>query len=502
MSVGSELAPQVPTFTDADGSTVGMGGLVQKYQWYRTAVVKGKTVKTAIPGAVGSHYYIQAADLNATISVLVTTGNAGYIPHVITYGTLPPTLKVLIGTLVGTGVQPVVTMNNPATNELLATPPDVTGQALFPSSLTQHATFTYQWQRNGVNIVGATLQKYKLTSLDTGKDVRVIAKANLAGYTSVVLPPSDGVNYSITLDGVHTPYHSGSAWSVGTQAALYMYTDYATKDGALASPTIAIQWLRSGVAIPGATSDTYQLVAADYNKLISVRLVISKPGYLPLVYLTTNAQLVTLGVDNNAWYPVVQEGPTAGILTAAVADLSPVSPTPTYAYKWYRNGVAIAGATAKTYKLVALDAGKLIKVQVTMARPAFDPTTYTATKQSTEDPHTLYASPALPMITGSAIPPVGETLTATPPDFYDDAAFATVNTGATLIYTWYRTGVAIAGATGPSYTLAAADIGKRITVRVTAVQNGRLAAASPLSAQTAIVVAGTIDLGTFARSPR
>ena len=40
------------------------------------------------------------------------------------------------------------------------------------------------------------------------------------------------------------------------------------------------------------------------------------------------------------------------------------APIPAYAYQWYRNGVAITGATHVTYTPVALDYGKTISVRV------------------------------------------------------------------------------------------------------------------------------------------
>ena len=37
----------------------------------------------------------------------------------------------------------------------------------------------------------------------------------------------------------------------------------------------------------------------------------------------------------------------------------------TYSYRWYRNGAAISGATAKSYILRSADRGTAIKVKVT-----------------------------------------------------------------------------------------------------------------------------------------
>lgn len=51
---------------------------------------------------------------------------------------------------------------------------------------------------------------------------------------------------------------------------------------------------------------------------------------------------------------------------------------PTYAYKWMRNGAAISGATAATYKLTTADAGTSISVQVTATAGAASASATTA----------------------------------------------------------------------------------------------------------------------------
>jgi len=73
---------------------------------------------------------------------------------------------------------------------------------------------------------------------------------------------------------------------------------------------------------------------------------------------------------------------------------------------------------------------------------------------------------------------LGATLTA-------DASGVTGNTG-TLAYQWKRSGAAIAGATGSSYTLTAADIGAAITVTVTSsVETGSVTSAATAAVEKA-----------------
>lgn len=45
---------------------------------------------------------------------------------------------------------------------------------------------TYQWQRNGVNIAGATANTYVITADDQGKQIRVVETSTKAGYKTEV----------------------------------------------------------------------------------------------------------------------------------------------------------------------------------------------------------------------------------------------------------------------------------------------------------------------------
>ncbi|MCU1416189.1 MAG: hypothetical protein JWP32_363, partial [Schumannella sp.] len=92
---------------------------------------------------------------------------------------------------------------------------------------------------------------------------------------------------------------------------------------------------------------------------------------------------------------------------------------------------------------------------------------------------------------------VGDTLTATPPTFLEADNVTTLGGSPDITYTWYRSGVAIAGQTADVYTLTGADLGKIITVKATASLPGRLARTSLASPATAAVAIGTIQPGTY-----
>jgi len=50
---------------------------------------------------------------------------------------------------------------------------------------------------------------------------------------------------------------------------------------------VSYQWLRNGKAISGKTAKSYKVVAADFNKNLSVRITLAKTGYLPITFETS-----------------------------------------------------------------------------------------------------------------------------------------------------------------------------------------------------------------------
>lgn len=100
------------------------------------------------------------------------------------------------------------------------------------------------------------------------------------------------------------------------------------------------------------------------------------------------------------------------------------------------------------------------------------------------DPQPL-TNTAAPRISGTA--QVGKTLTAS------SGSWSPAPTSVT--YQWLRNGAAISGATRSSYTATGSDLGKRLSVKVTAA-NGDWKPTAKTSAQTAAVKAGTLTAPT------
>jgi len=119
------------------------------------------------------------------------------------------------------------------------------------------------------------------------------------------------------------------------------------------------QWYRNGVAITGATGSTYTATSAGSY------YVVVKDGYSGYTASNCDATSNTAAVVSVP-DPDVSVTPTSGTLTCTVRQLlltaSVTGGKGPYTYQWYKNGVAISGATGSTY---TVKSAATYKVRVT-----------------------------------------------------------------------------------------------------------------------------------------
>ncbi|WP_309068930.1 hypothetical protein [Microbacterium sp.] len=151
-----------------------------------------------------------------------------------------------------------------------------------------------------------------------------------------------------------------------------------------------------------------------------------------------------------------------------------------FGYQWLRDGAPISGATAPAYVLRAADLGKKIAIRVTGSLAGHTAVTKTSAAKSVAR-GTLSAP--TPAVTGTA--KVGQLLTAKP---------GTWTAGTRLTYQWLRDGRSITKATLSRYRPTAADLGRKITVRVTGTLPGYATASKTAAAKT--VARGTLVAST------
>ena len=239
----------------------------------------------------------------------------------------------------------------------------------------------------------------------------------------------------------------------------------ADADG-LANATFSYQWITDDSVIVASAARTYTPTDGDRGKSVKVRVSFTDDEGNDESLTSANTATVEARANSPATgLPTIsgtaQVGETLTANTSGIADADGLSNVQ-YEYQWLANDSEIVGATGLTYTLADTDEGKAITVRVSFTDDADNEETLTsvATAAVAAKPN----SPATgePGLSFSWMTRVGETITA------DTSGIADADglTNATFSYQWLADDVEIAGATGLTYTLVAADEGKAISVRV------------------------------------
>ena len=301
-------------------------------------------------------------------------------------------------------------------------------------SVPAGATISYSWYRNGVQLAGQSGDTYTPVNADAGTTLTVRIEARIdAASPSQAIAASAVVPVVPTLAGavrVASPVAAAGTWPDGT--------------------SLTYQWLLNGSAIGGATGATYTPLVSALSKKLSVRVTGTNAAW-GSVTLTSAGVAVAAGA---------LKAPTP-IITGSVAVGHTISVThgtwtsgTTFTYRWYANGVAISGATGKSYKIPSSKAGKKITVAVTGKKAAY------ATKKVTS---AAKGAPIVGHVSITGRSRVGSTLTA---------HHGTWTSGTKFSYQWYANGHAIKAATKSTYKITSAKAGQRITVRIKGTKTG------------------------------
>ena len=139
----------------------------------------------------------------------------------------------------------------------------------------------------------------------------------------------------------------------------------------------AYRWLRDGAAIPGATTTSYALTAADVGKGLRFEVTASGTDASPATAASSAVTILPGTAPTNTKKPAITGTPKYGsTLTASNGTWS--TGTWTYSYQWLRKGNVIAGATAKTYKVQVADAPGTVSVRVSANRAGYTSTSATS----------------------------------------------------------------------------------------------------------------------------
>ncbi len=206
---------------------------------------------------------------------------------------------------------------------------------------TASAALTYQWFKDGVALAGQTSNRLTLSNVATADaaEYRVEltagserassapARVTVGGRpaapiigrqpTSIVAAPSTVAMFSISVSGIPVP---------------------------------TFQWRKNGTAISGATSATLTLSgvqaadAAGYDVVVTNALGSVMSSLAQLVVQTTPAA------------PAIMRQPASvsGLAGRAVALAVAATGVPAPTYQWFKDGVALEGATTATFQIASL----------------------------------------------------------------------------------------------------------------------------------------------------
>ena len=355
--------------------------------------------------------------------------------------------------------------------------------ASFAVGVTGGGTFSYQWQRDGAPIAGATSQVLSL----------LLTKDTDAGNYTVTVTNAYG---SATSTAARLTVQSAQPLTITKQpvgGTLYELQTFVLSVEVAGSGPVAYQWRRNGAAISGATARTYEIWAPSYA-------LDTFAGQYDVVVSAPSSTVTSETVDVVRSGPTVSIGKSGGTGTGATLVLTAnATGKGPFTYAWSRaGGEHFEGATGATLVLpnVISTDNSAYSVSVTDADGLPGKGFVTVSGPETNPP------PAQSRATTEG----GQKLTLRAPVPSTDLGKATYQwrfnnnpiAGAT---TWSYTTPAIYEATAGDYAVAV-TVGSNVTTYTTTVSLGSAGPATPptVSAQTTGRTVLTGGATTFAVS--
>ncbi len=303
------------------------------------------------------------------------------------------TVRAGTGNCTATSAPIIVTVTTSATTPTITASGATTfcqGESVI---LSTTSTATLQWLKDGVAISGATSQSYTATQSGSYTVQAGTGNCTATSTAIVVTVTSTPATPTITTSGATTFCQGGSVVLTTTSTA-------------------TLQWLKDGVAISGATSQSY---TATQSGSYTVQAGTGN--------CTATSTAIVVIVTSTPATPTIT---TSGATTFCQGGNVVLSTTSTTTLQWLKDGTAISGATNQTYTVTQSGS---YTVRAGTGNCTATSTAIVVTVTSTITP-TVTASGATSFCQGSSV---------------------TLSSSATSANQWYKDGTAISGAVNQSY---------------------------------------------------
>jgi len=323
--------------------------------------------------ATTANYTPTASDLGANLQLKVQANRTGYAPGIVTLFSGP----------IQQGDAPTVVSAPAVSGEVKE---GVTLTATPGTWSPAGATVTYQWQRAGVGIPGATQNTYTPTTADVDQPLSLRVQASLPGRAPATTTITLGTVAAADVETETPPESTEPAPAVVT-APVVVTAPQITGKARFGStlkvsvgtwspaPTqVSYQWLRNGVAIPKATTASYRPVLADIGRRLSVKVSGTANGMSGHITVTVGSVTRAAAPKWTKAKPTIKGKHRVGVKlqvkpTKAKIRKRAHAPGAKVSYQWLRNGKAIAKQTKAKHKVVKRDRGKRLRVRITITMP-------------------------------------------------------------------------------------------------------------------------------------
>jgi Immunoglobulin domain/Immunoglobulin I-set domain len=451
-AIAAQPASQVVTAGQtATFSVTASGTAPFSYQWLKN--------NANIGGATAASYTTPATiagDSGAQFDVVVSNSA----------GSVTSTMATL--TVNAAAMAPAITTQ--PTNQSVT----VGQTATFSVTATGTAPLSYQWQKNSVDMNGATASSYTTpatATADNGAKFDVVVSNTTGSQTSAMATLT--VNAAAVAPTITTQPANQSV-IVGRTAT---FTVTAT-----GTAPLSYQWQENGVNVSGATALSYTtpgMASGDNGAKFDV-VVSNMAGSQTstMATLTVNAAAVAPTITTQPANQTVTVGQTATFSVTATGT-APVN------YQWQKNGANIPSATAASYTTpvtTSADDGAAFDVIVSNSTGSQTSTMATLTVNAVVAAPTITTQPANQTV------PLGQT-----------ASFSVTATGtAPLDLQWQKNSANISGATASTYTTPATvsgDNGAKFDVVVSNTAGSQTSTTASLTVNA--VITSSIDVVTY-----